>query len=308
MVEQQQIPLQELSPKGIIEMSKLKAFTFSNFIICLLLLANISLANEKKENLCEDQGHDFGNGKGSDSIDESCFNYFKSIASSTAKKKNLSGDTLAFGFKNVLFLERINGDIDVIAGNSTNLKSIQAIAFDEANKEIAVLEKSGDILFFSTIITGNVAPYRILRSKNLYGSNDLAIDPNKEMVIVSNNSSNMILFYSRMANINGRKGKRNLEMIDSIEQIKGNIVGLAISTKHNELFSLDNNNQVAVYSLNQISTNKPIRNIIINNKTKSSESIWYDQENDHIKLDDSSEEILTFKRSASGSISPTSSH
>ena len=89
------------------------------------------------------------------------------------------------------------------------------MALDPANNEIAVLEKSGDILFFSSIITGNVAPYRILRSKELDGASDLVVDPKADHVVVLNRKSGSVLHFSRKANYLGAECKKNLSLIKS---------------------------------------------------------------------------------------------
>ncbi len=231
-------------------------FTLSKIILPLFLICFTAVADDKLLSNCEEQGNSFGDGRGASKIQAICVETYKKMASANSNKKNQDGQMLAFGHKNIVFIERPDKKgqkrTDVIAGLNTNLEMIVALAIDEKNNEIAVLEKSGDILFFSTTIMGNVAPFRILKSPDLFGATDIAIDTKNDQVVVINNSKNSILFYSRLANINAREGKKKLEMIRKIDDTSGSLQKIAIDEEKQELSVFDQKNEkVLVYKLSK---------------------------------------------------------
>jgi hypothetical protein len=80
-----------------------------------------------------------------------------------------------------------------------------------------VLEESGDVLFFSSKITGNISPFRILQDKELVGGSELVIDSLRDQVVVNNKTTKRILFFSRLANVHAREGKQKLGIIKTID-------------------------------------------------------------------------------------------
>ena len=98
-----------------------------------------------------------------------------------------------------------------------------------------MLEASGDILFFSSILTGNIAPFRILRNKELHGATNLVTDPNKDEVIVYLPTTGQLLFFSRTANFYGREGRKNLNVLRSLEDISSTINKMSIDADKKEL-------------------------------------------------------------------------
>lgn len=179
------------------------------------------LPNENELILCQDQADNFGNGKGDDHISEKCALGFKTMAAANSSIKESSLNKIkVYGHRNMILVDKVFNNkpvTEIIAGSSTELHKIKALAIDEKNQEIAVLEESGDVLFFSSKITGNVAPFRILRNQELIGASDLVVDSDRDMVIVNNKKSKTILFFSRLANINGRKEKQRLEVVKTID-------------------------------------------------------------------------------------------
>jgi hypothetical protein len=145
-------------------------------------------------------------------------------------KESIPAKLKFFGYKNMVIIEKNLGKTigtNLIAGNYTELKSVRALAYDEKHEEIAVLEESGDILFFSAKITGNVAPYRIIKNKELVGATDLVVDGVKDLVMVNNERSKKVLFLSRLANIHARKGQEKLNISKSIDTSMVEIKDLA---------------------------------------------------------------------------------
>ena len=135
-----------------------------------VLFSSLSFAEPTRQELsqCEKQAHNFGDGRGRDYIPNECYDHFLKLASAQASKKSADGKVEVYGYRNIVFIQdpkfKSKGQ-NVIAGSYTELNDIVAIALDEINKEIVVLEKSGAVLFFSSVVTGNVAPLRILKNK-----------------------------------------------------------------------------------------------------------------------------------------------
>ena len=76
---------------------------------------------------------------------------------------------------------------------------------DEKNKEIAVLEKSGMILFFPLHFAGNVSPYRVIKSREILGSKEIIVLPKGHEVVVFNPKQKAAYFFSRLENEYGRE-------------------------------------------------------------------------------------------------------
>lgn len=204
--------------------SKLLTLFFINFIGIYSIenFAAENLLTKEEISSCQKQANEYGNGKGDDYISEQCQNSFKGMANSLAIKKTKGLKITFYGHRNMLLLEK---NIDtaittlITAGSSTKLKAIKTLAVDEKNQEVIVLEESGDVLFFTYKLAGNIAPYRILKHKDLVGASELVVDNIKDQIIVYNNKTNKILFFSRLANVNGRKEKQFLNIIKTIQTL-----------------------------------------------------------------------------------------
>lgn len=214
--------------------------------------------NEDKMVLCQDQADSYGNGKGDDSVSTECLESIKKLVTSSEnislKRESKKLQMTFFGHRNMIIVESKNGPLvvtNIIAGSSTNLNSIQAIALDEKNQEIAVLEDSGKILFFTTTLTGNIAPYRILQHNEILGATELVIDTTKDQVIIYNEKSKSLLFFSRLANINQRKGKQKLNIIKTINTREMSLKNLSIDLNTSKLNGLNTlSNQNITFDLN----------------------------------------------------------
>lgn len=226
-----------------------------NFVVS----AEAPKAEPKEEDLvvCQDQADNHGNGKGDDYISTKCIDYFKDMASKnfTMKESKLL-KMKVFGFRNMLLIEKVKGDkiaTEITAGNSTELSTIKALAIDEKNQEIVVLEEDGDVLFFSSKITGNVAPYRILKNKELEGATELAVDSSRDLVVLNNKKNKKILFFSRLANINGRKENQKLDIVKSINTDRMDLKDLSVDPIKQELRAFDESkNQGVGFDLNNL--------------------------------------------------------
>ncbi len=254
----------------------LYALTFS------LLSAQV-LANEAQLEQCEKEGRNFGNGQGRDYLPFECFNLFLSAANPAAIKKSNGGKFSAYGYRNIVFIKDPSARIglqNIIAGSSTLITEVVALAIDEVNKEIAVLDKSGDILFFSSTITGNIAPKRVLKAKELDGAHDLVINSVRQEVIALNKQNHDLVVFSREANFFGVEGKKKLGLIRSVDGVNGEF--LSIDPHHQELFMLNSSgDSILVFNLNSKSQN-PVRKL--NLPEKSVKRIDYSSESDEIKF------------------------
>ena len=256
-----------------------------NYFILGFILSFSALAQPTEQQLdrCEKEGLHFGNGLGKSTISTDCYSHFLKSLSPEAFKKSSDGKMSAYGHRNIVFIQDPNVKSErqnVIAGMYTELEDVAAVAINEQQKEIIVLEKSGDILFFSSIITGNVAPLRILKNKELSGASDLLVNSKKMEVIVLNKKSREILFFSSLANVNGRPDKKKLNLLRSFDHIYGE--HMSIDIVHQELFVLSAQKDVLwVYDLNSSSA-QPVRKISVPSSMKSVEKIEYSSLEDEI--------------------------
>ena len=258
-----------------------------NLLILGLLFSFPALAQPTEQQLdrCEKEGLNFGNGLGKSSISTDCFSHFFKSHSPEAFKKSSDGKMSAYGHRNIVFIQDPNVNSErqnVIAGIYTELEDVAAVALNDKQKEIAVLEKSGDILFFSSIITGNVAPLRILKNKELIGASDLLINSLRMEVIVLNKKSHEILFFSSLANANGRPEKKNLNLLRSFDNIHGE--HMTIDTTHQELFVLSpQKDALWVYDL-KTSFDLPVRKISLPSLIKGVTKIEYSSPEDEVTI------------------------
>lgn len=246
-------------------------------IFPLILLSNIglSLASEDRISLCEKEGEKYGNGLGLNVIPTECFELFRKAASLEAIKTSESGKILVFGHRNIIFIKQ-NEKTHVLAGRYTELDEVMAVAIDEPNKEIAVLDKKGDVLFFPLQIPGNVAPYRVLKHKDLNGATDLVINSRKNEVIIFNKSTESLLFFSRQANYFGRENQKKLTILRIIRNLVG-CEGITIDGEHQELFTLDTiKNTIQVFALqNSTQALVPVRVMLAPSSSKHPRKIEY---------------------------------
>lgn len=222
---------------------KFFAYFFIIGILNTSLVRAYEFPSEGELLVCQDQAESFGNGKGDDHISSKCISHFKMMSiNSNAMKESFLVKMKVYGYRNMIFLEKnIEGKVtqEIIAGSSTELNSIQTLAIDEKNKEIAVLEENGNILFFSSKITGNIAPYRVIKHKELEGANDIVVDSERDFVIVNNNKNKRILFFSRLADINGRRKNQSLDIKKSINTSSVEVKNLFLDSQKSELLGFD---------------------------------------------------------------------
>lgn len=186
-------------------------------------LENKISINESALLICENQFDNFGNGKGEDFISPDCIKNFKQMSALAATKEYKESDEkkiLFYSFRNAVIIERYSKttlSVDVIAGSNTELKVIKSLDYDHKNKEILVLEENGDVLTYSSFITGNVAPHRILRHKDLTSADEISVDSLHDEIAVYDKKNKNAFIFSRFANINGRKENQKITPIKIIK-------------------------------------------------------------------------------------------
>lgn len=226
-------------------MKKLKIFT-----ILSLLVSTSAFSSD-----CATEISYFGEGPENSFISESCRDDYLSRTPASAKKISNDGKIEISGYKNIVFVTRKYDDGNVsrtvIAGKYSELNSVGAVSLDTENDEVAILDSvTGDINFYSMTVTGNVAPFRILKNEIISGSTEVAVNSKDDEVVVINPNAGSIQFFSRLANVAMPEGKRNMALKRSIEGLPTSISNLSIDTANNELSVKDNaKNQVLVYNL-----------------------------------------------------------
>lgn len=231
------------------------SLSFSFFSLATADAQDIS--KEAELALCQDQADNFGNGKGDDKISKKCINTFKEMAMANFSAKEFKTTKLkSYGYRNMILVEKkvgTNNVTEIIAGNSTELKAVRSLALDETHQEVAVLEEGGDVLFFSTRITGNTAPFRVLRHKEIEGASELTIDEERNLVALYNKKSKKILFFSRLANLKGRAGDQKLGVVKVLDMRTMNLKNLRIDSTKSEMNLFDENQKKdVVFDLKEI--------------------------------------------------------
>ncbi len=201
-----------------------------SFSLLMSLNLHAELETDAKVSLCEKEAEKFGNGEGSDSISLSCQDLFSTLALSNARKLSSDKKISLISFRNMIIVTK-GLKKEIIAGQYTHLKNVIALSYDEKNREVVVLEESGDILTFSTVITGNVAPLRVIRHPEIEGAADIIILPERNEIGVLHGSRRELLFFSRLGNFHGREGRQNLAVRRQVHQVEGESVSLSETGK-----------------------------------------------------------------------------
>jgi hypothetical protein len=267
------------------------------FISFILMSHTVfTFASDNQIDLCTKGGEEFGNGLGRDEIPAYCYDLFKKTAALEAIKTGASGKVFAFGYKNIVFNKQ-DGIVRTIAGSNAQLGEVIALATDEANNEIAVLDTRGDVLIFPSRMSGNIAPYRILKHKDLHGASDLMINAKKNEVIVFNHSKQSLIFFPRLANNHGR-GKKKAPTVLRVVRNLVSIESVTIDEAHQELFTLDTvKNRINVLSLDNASHSPaPVRTLALPSSFKNARKIEYSIGKDQIIVTNAGGETVAISR------------
>lgn len=172
--------------------------------------------------MCERQGLRFGDGEGNDVITSQCEELFRREASEKLKVSDEKGSYSLHGYKNIIFIQDANSRLkgqNVIAGKATHLEEVEAVSLDESNKEIIVLDKSGKILFFDMVMTGNVSPKRMILHQDLESSSHIFSYQNE--VIVWNSSAEELIFFDRLSDVGITQKKKSIPPKLVLTQVRG---------------------------------------------------------------------------------------
>ena len=193
-------------------------------IVLSLISFNLILAFELKER-CRNTADLFGTGVGQDSISDECLNLYMKGTSEQKMKLSPDKSLSIYGYENLVVIQDAEAIIDqrknIILGEYTNISEVQAVAIDTKNNEIIVLDKKAKILFFSKMITGNIAPYREINNSELLDTNDIAINEDHGVVIVLNSFMKTLLFFKRKSQNKEKDNPFAKLILDTNKEIKG---------------------------------------------------------------------------------------
>jgi hypothetical protein len=298
-------------------------------LFLLLHAATISLAQADSKifsdtpasDECKTQAKNYLDEKKPTRISDHCFGDYLASAAPNAVRKSEDGQTLAFGHKNILFIQTTSPtssstettakiEKHIIAGKHSSLREITALTLDNSNRDVIVLDGAhGIALPFSLKYFGNVSPRRTLKSTLLKGATSIAVDPIHDELIFSNNSNQSILFFSRLADIDGHKSNSSITQLRSIEGSLTQITSsqsLAIDLEHDEIFLLDREaNQILVFD-RAISGNIAPKRVVRGNATllSSPVTLTYNKSNDTLEILNGNGDPLSFPRTATGDSPP----
>ncbi|MEO5969700.1 MAG: hypothetical protein ABIQ95_07205, partial [Bdellovibrionia bacterium] len=254
-------------------------------------------------------------------ISDHCFNDYLAAAGPNAVRKSEDGQTLVFGYKNILFIQNTSPgsspteatpkiEKHIIAGKHSSLKEITALTLDNTNQDVIALDgKHGLALPFALKFFGNVSPRRTLKSKLLIGATSIAVDPIHDELIFSNNSSQNIQFFSRLADADGHKTNSSMAQLRSIEGSLTQITStqsLAVDPEHDEIFLLDKEaNQILIFD-RAVPGNAAPKRVVRGTSTLLSApvAINYNKSNETLEIQNGDNSSLTFPRIATGDSPP----
>ena len=267
-------------------------------LISFILMSHtvFTFASDVQLDLCIKGGEEFGNGLGRDEIPSDCYDLLKKTAGLEAIKTSAIGKVFAFGHNNIVFNKQ-DGIVRTIAGSNTQLGEVIALAIDESNHEIAVLDERGNVLIFPSRMSGNIAPYRILKHKDLHGASDLMINAKKNELIVFNNSKQSLIFFPRLANNHGRGKKKAPSVLRVVRNLVG-IESVTLDEAHQELFILDTaKNRINVLSLVNVSHSlSSVRSLDLPTSFKNARKIEYSTGKDQITVTNAAGETVAISR------------
>jgi DNA-binding beta-propeller fold protein YncE len=233
-------------------------------------------------------------------------------ASAPAQAVRLSEDglILAAGFKNALYLRR-GAKANVIAGEATLLKDIQAVALDGIHNEVYALQDdpTARILAFAADHDGNVSPHRILDSMALRGAVSLAVDPVNDELWVVNPASNQVLVLRRRAQTGtgqARFSQEPLRVLGGEGASWTSLSGVAVSADRDEVYVLDSQaGRILVFARTASGTAAPLRTIGGESSGIDQPiAIGYSPRAGEIQVRNGDGRIFAFPADAAGDVSP----
>lgn len=193
--------------------------------IFLILCASLyawGIRASAESDYCHLEAENYGSPQQVGPFPKECIKLVEKLAPHKARQLSDDGTVSVFGYRNTVIvrkkIHRRKITDDVIAGKFTEIKNVTALGIDRENDEVAVLDaKRGTVMFYSLTIVGNVAPFRILKHKEIIGADSVVIDPKDDETLVINSKLGHISVFSRLANTLERAGKKRLHILRRIE-------------------------------------------------------------------------------------------
>jgi hypothetical protein len=202
-------------------------------IVLLHLTISINLFASTTEEECSNQLQTYGSGVTKEQIATDCYSVFKKSISQNAIHTSDDLNIEVLGKRNAFYIKNTELNTEeLLSGVQSTLVDIRAISYSKLNKEVYVLENnSAEVKIFSSLVTGNIAPLRVIRTEQLMGAVDLTV--HKDNVYVLNGTDHSVLVYSRLANYYGREGFQRLNLLNTYEGLPES--SHSISIKDNNL-------------------------------------------------------------------------
>lgn len=207
--------------------------------ILIMMMMTINIAWAQSVDECSQQLFKVGKGKRESKVNPACYDKFKSAAHKNGILVDEIQQKEFVAYKNSFFIKDLNTKkLQYTAGENSTLEDALAIDYNKDFKEIYILEQhKGEVKIFSSMITGDIGPYRVIRTKHIIGAVDvLGVGQN---VYVLNPKDESIYVYHRMGNYYGRKGKKNLNLLKAYEKIPSNTASLELVDGQLELMDQD---------------------------------------------------------------------
>lgn len=196
--------------------------------IFFLMLVSISMSCLASD--CEIKAHQIGSGKGMDQLDSNCLSYFKGNTEDKMKMEIRSHKIMVH--KNVILIETPSKKNQLIAGPSTGLADSVAVSEGLAEDELIVLDSNGKVMTFNTTQFGNIGPVRLYQNEAFKGARNIFLQKQSEEIIVFNQMSQKVFFFSVKADLRSKKFK-------SISKVKKVLSGVVSLKKNNQDGKID---------------------------------------------------------------------
>lgn len=166
---------------------------------------------------------------------------------SSAKGNNQRSDDYKKGsvhiVENALFYK--TNKIEVFAGEYAAIKDPISVVSDSKNSEIAYLNKSGDIMTYSTRFFGNISPARKLVNKALFGAKDFCLSESNIFALIS--GENKIVLFDRMANSNATDGRKRDQLLSELNYGDHSFHSMGCSESGDQIYLLDGQSDLYVF-------------------------------------------------------------
>jgi len=213
-------------------------FSTKYFILFLSLALSSNLLAYPKS--CELEISQFGDGQGHDKISAACIKAVKDAALGKVNRRYTTPSEELVGGTGIIVYENGEGKQFISAGSEAAIGKTISLILDRKSIEMVSLNSDGVVSFFSSKITGNVSPFRVIKKDELAGSIDLAINNPSDEVLILNPKAESVCIYSRLANSLHREGRRNDEVKRCITSLPVGVVALTVTLDSGEIALLNN--------------------------------------------------------------------